>query len=69
MTADDARAYHATQIHTLADTAADMIAAFTMNYINEAIGIVLAARDAAMPVAINVLAEIDRSSRRSRERE
>ena len=52
MSADEARAYHAPQIETFAGTHADMVAAFTMNYPAEAIGIALAARDARMPVAI-----------------
>jgi homocysteine S-methyltransferase len=55
----EARGYHARQIEVLADTDADMVAAFTLNYPEEAIGIVLAARDAAMPVAISFTAETD----------
>jgi len=59
MSTAQARDYHRTQIETLAGTDADMVAAFTMNYIEEAIGIVLAARDAAMPVAISFTLETD----------
>lgn len=59
MSAEQARVYHATQIDTFADTRADMVAAFTMNYVEEALGIALAARDAAMPVAISFTLEVD----------
>jgi homocysteine S-methyltransferase len=59
MSAADAQAYHAHQIETFAATDADMIAAFTMNYVEEAVGIVRAARAAAMPVAISFTAETD----------
>jgi homocysteine S-methyltransferase len=38
MSASKAQAYHASQIETLAATDADMIAAFTMNYVEEAVG-------------------------------
>ena len=59
MSAAEAQAYHAPQIETFAATDADMIAAFTMNYVEEAVGIVRAARAAAMPVAISFTAETD----------
>jgi S-methylmethionine-dependent homocysteine/selenocysteine methylase len=59
MTADAARAYHARQIDLFAETDADMAAAFTMNYVEEAIGIAWAARDADMPVAISFTVETD----------
>jgi len=59
MTAEAARAYHRTQIDTFAQTDADMVAAFTMTYPEEAIGIVLAARDAQIPVAISFTLETD----------
>jgi homocysteine S-methyltransferase len=54
-----ARDYHAAQIRTFAETSADMVSAFTMNYVDEAIGIVQAAREAAMPVAISFTLETD----------
>lgn len=59
MTARQARDYHAPQIETFAGTEADMVAAFTMNYVEEAIGIVVAARASAMPVAISFTLETD----------
>lgn len=59
MSAPEAEAYHAPQIETFAATDADMAAAFTMNYTEEAIGIALAARSARMPVAISFTTETD----------
>jgi len=59
MTAEEAREYHRAQIDTFAATDTDMVAAFTMTYPEEAIGIVLAARDAMMPVVISFTLETD----------
>jgi len=59
MTVEEARAYHREQIETFAGTDADMVAAFTMTYPEEAIGIVLTARDANMPVVISFTLETD----------
>lgn len=59
MDAEEARAYHAPQVETFADTDADMVSAFTLNYVEEAIGIIQAARDAAVPVAISFTVETD----------
>jgi S-methylmethionine-dependent homocysteine/selenocysteine methylase len=59
MTAAEARDHHAPQIRIFAQTDADMVAAFTMNYVEEAIGIAQAARIAAMPVAISFTLETD----------
>jgi S-methylmethionine-dependent homocysteine/selenocysteine methylase len=59
MTADEADAYHGAQIETFADTAADMVAALTLTYAAEAVGVVRAAERAAMPVAISFTVETD----------
>lgn len=59
LTAEDAQRYHAAQIGTFADTAADMVTAITMTYADEAIGIVRAAADAGLPVAISFTVETD----------
>ena len=59
MSAVEARAYHAPQVETFAGTEADMVAALTLNYAEEAIGVALAARDAGMPVAISFSTETD----------
>ncbi len=59
MSALDAADYHAPQIETFAQTDADMVAAFTMNYVEEAIGIAAAAKSSTMPVAISFTLEVD----------
>ena len=59
MSIDAAEAYHADQVRVFAGTSADMVAALTMNYAEEAIGVVRAARAAGMPVAISFTTETD----------
>lgn len=59
MSEQEAQDYHANQIQTFAETAADMVCAVTMNYSEEAIGIVRAAQQAGMPVAISFTTETD----------
>ena len=59
LTAAEAEAYHATQIGTFADTAADMVTAITMTYAAEAIGVARAARAAGLPAAISFTLETD----------
>ncbi|HEY5626565.1 MAG TPA: homocysteine S-methyltransferase family protein, partial [Nitrospira sp.] len=54
-----AEAYHQPQIETFAKTAADMVAALTINYVEEAVGIARAARRAGMPVALSFTVETD----------
>jgi homocysteine S-methyltransferase len=59
MSANEARAYHLAQIATFAETEADMVAAFTINYTDEAIGIVQAAKSCELPIAISFTLETD----------
>ncbi|HSC98533.1 MAG TPA: homocysteine S-methyltransferase family protein [Casimicrobiaceae bacterium] len=59
MSADEAEDYHGPQVRTFAATPADMVAAFTMNYTDEAIGIARAAKASDMPVAISFTVETD----------
>lgn len=59
MTAGEAERYHLSQIQTIAGTEADMLGALTLNYADEAIGIVRAAQRAGMPVAISFTVETD----------
>src|SRR5215207_1280533 len=49
MTADEAEAYHAWQVGIFRNTDADMVSAFTMNTVAEAVGIARAAKAAGMP--------------------
>ncbi len=59
MAADEAQEYHREQIDTLSRTQADLVGAFTINYVQEAIGITRAARSVGMPVAIGFTVETD----------
>ncbi len=59
LTPDQAAEYHSTQIGTFADTEADMVAALTMTYVEEAIGITRAAEEAGIPAAISFTLETD----------
>lgn len=59
MSASDAEAYHRKQIETFAGTAADMVTAITMNYVEEAVGVARAAEKAGMPVVISFTVETD----------
>lgn len=59
MSPNQARRYHFEQIQTFSETEADLVSALTINYEEEAIGITLAARDAAIPVVISFTLETD----------
>jgi S-methylmethionine-dependent homocysteine/selenocysteine methylase len=59
MSVDEAQAYHEPQLLVFAHSEADMAAAFTMNYIEEAIGIVKAAASCDLPIAISFTLESD----------
>jgi S-methylmethionine-dependent homocysteine/selenocysteine methylase len=59
MNAEEAEAYHAAQIGTFAGTAADLVTAITMTYVDEAVGVVRAARAAGIPVVISFTVETD----------
>ncbi|PQA89182.1 homocysteine S-methyltransferase family protein [Hyphococcus luteus] len=59
MTAKEAEDYHSFQAEILADTAADLVTALTMNNAPEAIGVANAAAAAGMPCAISFTVETD----------
>lgn len=59
MGADDARAYHSVQIETFAGTDADLVSAFTLNYVEEAVGVAAAAKEHDLPVVISFTLETD----------
>ncbi|MGE0392224.1 MAG: homocysteine S-methyltransferase family protein [Vicinamibacterales bacterium] len=59
MSADEAEAYHGAQIRVFSESAADLVGAITMNYVEEALGVTRAARHAGMPVAISFTVETD----------
>src|SRR4030095_1780012 len=52
--AREAEAYHAEQVNVFAATEADLISAFTLNYVDEAIGVARAAQAAGMPAAFSL---------------
>ncbi len=59
MSVQEARQYHGEQLAAFAEAAPDMISAFTLNYLEEALGIALAARDLALPAVISFTLETD----------
>lgn len=59
MDTTEAMAYHSPQIAAFAEAGADMVTAFTLNSINEAIGVVRAAKMQAVPVAVSFTVETD----------
>jgi homocysteine S-methyltransferase len=59
MSIEAAESYHAEQIGVFGDTAADLVTAITMNYVEEAIGITRAARRAGVPAVISFTVETD----------
>lgn len=61
MTAAEAQDYHRAQIDVFSRTEADMISAFTINYVEEAIGIARAAKSAEIPAVISFTVETDGS--------
>ena len=59
MSADEAEAYHRTQVAAFAKAGVDMISALTINYAQEAEGIVRAAHAENVPAAISFTLETD----------
>jgi homocysteine S-methyltransferase len=59
MSIKEASAYHARQVQTFADSEADFVSAFTMNYIEEPIGIAHACELAGVPCVISLTVETD----------
>ena len=57
MAADEAEAYHGAQIAAFVEGGADMVTAYTLTSINEAIGIARAARAQRIPAAISFTVE------------
>jgi homocysteine S-methyltransferase len=56
---DEAAAYHAPQVEALVAAGVDMVSAYTLSYVDEAIGIVRAAGAAGVPVSISFTVETD----------
>lgn len=59
MTPDEAREYHGAQVASFAATEADLVTAMTITSVEEATGLVLAARDHGMPIVLSFTVETD----------
>src|SRR5262249_60255348 len=59
MTAAEARRYHTPQVETFASSGVDLVSALTLNYAEEAVGIVRAAASAGLPVVVSFTVETD----------
>jgi homocysteine S-methyltransferase len=59
MTVAEAQSYHGVQMEWLADSAADVLCAITINNVPEAAGIALAARQCSLPLVISFTVETD----------
>jgi homocysteine S-methyltransferase len=59
MSVVEARNYHLPQIRTFSESEADMVSAFTMNYVEEAIGVAIASRECGIPAVISFTVETD----------
>ena len=59
MDVSEAKHYHRDQIQAFKDAGADMITCYTMNYMNEALGIAEAAKEMDIPAAIGITVETD----------
>ena len=59
MTVDQAQAYHSDQIRTFSEAGTDSVAAVTMTYVEEAIGVTRAGLALDMPTVISFTVETD----------
>lgn len=59
MSAAEAEDYHGWQVSIFRDTEADLVSAFTINYVEEGIGIARACRKAGIPSVISFTVETD----------
>jgi len=59
MSAAEAEDYHRAQIATFAATDADLVSAFTLNYVDEAVGVARAARKEGIPAVLSFTVETD----------
>lgn len=59
LSTSEAEAYHRPQVEAFAEAGADLVTAYTMNDAGEAAGVVLAAREVGLPVAVSFTVETD----------
>ncbi|MFS4445422.1 homocysteine S-methyltransferase family protein [Maribacter sp. 2307UL18-2] len=56
---EDAKIYHSRQIKTLRDSGVDLVSGLTMTNVQEALGIVMAAKDLRVPAVVSFTVEVD----------
>jgi S-methylmethionine-dependent homocysteine/selenocysteine methylase len=59
MSTEEAQSYHEPQVRAFADSAADLVSILTVTYLDEAVGLVRAAEEAAIPVVVSFTVETD----------
>lgn len=59
MSVEEATEYHAWQVRVLASSGVDLVSAFTIDYVDEAIGVANAAAAASVPAVISFTVETD----------
>ena len=59
MSVEQARDYHLPQVHSFAAAGADMITVMTLSYVEEAIGLALAAKATGIPIVLSFTVETD----------
>jgi hypothetical protein len=59
MSAEEAQSYHEPQVRAFADSAADLVSILTVTYLDEAVGLVRAAEEAAIPAVVSFTVETD----------
>jgi S-methylmethionine-dependent homocysteine/selenocysteine methylase len=59
MSAEEAQSYHEPQVRTFANSAADLVSFLTVTYRDEAVGVVRAAEEAAIPAVVSFTVETD----------
>lgn len=59
LTVEEAETYHRQQIRNFKEAGADLVSAYTINYVEEAIGIVRASQKEAIPAVISFTVETD----------
>ncbi|MAT92169.1 MAG: homocysteine S-methyltransferase [Halioglobus sp.] len=59
MSPEQARDYHRAQVASFAGGGVDMVSALTLNYVDEAVGIALAAAESGLPLGLSFTVETD----------
>jgi S-methylmethionine-dependent homocysteine/selenocysteine methylase len=59
MSPEEAESYHSVQASAFADAEVDMLTALTITYVEEGVGVVRAAQDVGLPIALSFTVETD----------